>query len=745
MKLMDSFASKRGVFSAFTLAEMMVVMLILSIVLAAMAPVMTTRYKSRPNNSSPWLYENNSRSNAWFGSGPAQHAMIGQSSYGAEDTIAKLLITVGAGDSSTSLLAFKRGNTQLGRLYMNDDGGMMFGSTNNILGTNANAVGRQVSASGTSSVAFGSVASALGNTSTAVGSNVTASGVSSLAIGTSSNATADNSLAIGNNAKAEDYSTNSTTIPSSGAIAIGQGAEAKAARAIAIGNNARAENSSSTMLSSGAIAVGQGARAEAERAIAIGNRAYVLGGILSTGSIAIGVSNGGVDGEGSIAIGDNARARGSLYKDGNASVISIGKNASAEGYHSIAIGENAKANGFSNKYSPHSSASGDYNSDWGFASIAIGANANAIVYRKSVSGPEAGYKRSYKTNTIAIGTDAKANAADAIAIGINAEADANSSGSIAIGYNAKANTPESTESMGYSIAIGRYAEATGPYSIAIGSELGDYSDTLGAQASGANSIAIGYEARAKGNNNIGIGTGACKNVTGANKICIGSIGPGGGTHNNWASDNVERIFIGGKSRFNGETSVLEIHNETSRYNVDSGGQSANNPEPTVVINGNLLVRGFLATGLQQYNSNYLAQSGATKVVRDNNHGWELQWTGPSLQIPDKEYQHSDRRLKYVGKENKSGLDKIRQLKVFNYTFKKDAKKEPHVGVIAQDLQKIFPNAVKKGADGFLTIRMEDMFYAVINAIKELDAKYQAQEKRINELEKRIEKLEAKAK
>ena len=198
MKLMDSFASKRGVFSAFTLAEMMVVMLILSIVLAAMAPVMTTRNK--PNNSSPWQYQANNRSNAWFGAGSAQHAMIGQNSYGADDTVAKLLITVGAGDGSTSLLAFKRGNTQLGRLYMNDDGGMMFGSTNNILGTNANAVGRQVSAYGTSSVAFGSVASALGNTSTAVGSNVTAGNTGSIAIGTSTNASADNAIAIGNSA-----------------------------------------------------------------------------------------------------------------------------------------------------------------------------------------------------------------------------------------------------------------------------------------------------------------------------------------------------------------------------------------------------------------------------------------------------------------------------------------------------------------------------------------------------------------
>ena len=65
--------------------------------------------------------------------------------------------------------------------------------------------------------------------------------------------------------------------------------------------------------------------------------------------------------------------------------------------------------------------------------------------------------------------------------------------------------------------------------------------------------------------------------------------------------------------------------------------------------------------------------------------------------------------------------------------------------MAQDLQKIFPDAVKKGVDGFLTIRMEDMFYAVINAIKELDRKYAAQEKRINELEARIQKLEAKVK
>ena len=69
-------------FSAFTLAEMMVVMLIMSIVLAAMAPVMTT--KNKVDNSSPWKYSPNNSSDAYFGQGASMRAMIGQ--LNGEDT-----------------------------------------------------------------------------------------------------------------------------------------------------------------------------------------------------------------------------------------------------------------------------------------------------------------------------------------------------------------------------------------------------------------------------------------------------------------------------------------------------------------------------------------------------------------------------------------------------------------------------------------------------------------------------------
>ena len=135
------------------------------------------------------------------------------------------------------------------------------------------------------------------------------------------------------------------------------------------------------------------------------------------------------------------------------------------------------------------------------------------------------------------------------------------------------------------------------------------------------------------------------------------------------------------------------------------------------------------------------EQGLVSSNKPTGDGHNIKWNRNAQKYPTV----SDRRLKYLGKEYNLGLDKIRQLKVFNYTLKKDETKTPHVGVIAQDLQKIFPDAVKKGTDGFLSIRFEDMFYAMINAIKELDLKYEAQQKRINELEARIEKLEAKLK
>ncbi|MCD7740201.1 MAG: tail fiber domain-containing protein, partial [Candidatus Gastranaerophilales bacterium] len=72
---------------------------------------------------------------------------------------------------------------------------------------------------------------------------------------------------------------------------------------------------------------------------------------------------------------------------------------------------------------------------------------------------------------------------------------------------------------------------------------------------------------------------------------------------------------------------------------------------------------------------------------------------------------SDERLKNISGDNTAGLNEINALEVKNYTYKNDKEKTPHVGVIAQQLQKIFPNSVFEGEDGYLRIKTEEIFYA----------------------------------
>ncbi len=95
---------------------------------------------------------------------------------------------------------------------------------------------------------------------------------------------------------------------------------------------------------------------------------------------------------------------------------------------------------------------------------------------------------------------------------------------------------------------------------------------------------------------------------------------------------------------------------------------------------------------------------------------------------------SDIRLKNLGKEFTDGTNKLNQLTPYNFTYKRDTKKEPKVGVMAQDLQKVFPRAVKKNNDGYLYIRKDEMLYATINSIKELFEKMANNKEKIKTLE-----------
>jgi hypothetical protein len=103
---------------------------------------------------------------------------------------------------------------------------------------------------------------------------------------------------------------------------------------------------------------------------------------------------------------------------------------------------------------------------------------------------------------------------------------------------------------------------------------------------------------------------------------------------------------------------------------------------------------------------------------------------------------SDARIKENFHEFERGLNEIEQLntKTYNYTYNKG---RVVTGIIAQDVEQIMPEAVEKGhfetPDGteYSDFRMVDqnvIFYAMINAIKELSATNRSLNKRLTSLE-----------
>jgi hypothetical protein len=89
---------------------------------------------------------------------------------------------------------------------------------------------------------------------------------------------------------------------------------------------------------------------------------------------------------------------------------------------------------------------------------------------------------------------------------------------------------------------------------------------------------------------------------------------------------------------------------------------------------------------------------------------------------------SDRRLKDIHEDYEYGLNEILKLHPVRYSYKKDnplglPSDFNKTGFIAQEVEKVIPDAVSKREDGFLELNVDPIHWAVVNAIKDLYRKY----------------------
>ena len=288
------------------------------------------------------------------------------------------------------------------------------GSNASVTGSNAVGLGISASVTGANAVGLGSSASVTGANAVGLGSNASVTGVNAIGLGTNVKATLSDVVAIGTAAKVET---------ASGGVAIGQNAYSKA----------RYGNTPS-------VAVGKNSIANGGTAVALGTGATVneAGNSYSQG---IAIGGGALPGQGAVVVGDQAIAIGGNTKAlGHSSIVIGGDDAdrmtsTRAVYTDITTGKPAVATvsaavkaltGYEIKWRDYNNATADHigitvgtKGQSGNAGIAIGTGADS---KNRIAGSLTGVNTSAAdndsvTNAIAIGTGAKANRDNSVALG----------------------------------------------------------------------------------------------------------------------------------------------------------------------------------------------------------------------------------------------------------------------------------------------------------------------------------------
>ena len=277
-----------------------------------------------------------------------------------------------------------------------------------------------------------------------------------------------------------------------------------------------------------------------------------------------------------------------------------------------------------------------------------------------------------------------------IACSINAQVQhlyTNNTGSTsasAIGY-------VTTASAEGAFASGRETEATGSSSTAMGYKVkanGDKSFAIGhlSEASGVTSTAMGYWTEANGDYSTSTGGGTKANGVNSTAMGYGSI----------ASDYSSLVI--GHWNLSGSTVT--------------GSATAVNSANTLFVIGN--------------GPTFQSKSDAFKVMANGD-----TTVSNDLTVGGDIVVSSDARLKANIMSLGSTLAKLLLIDGKRYTMKKNGKQK--IGVLAQDIQKVFPELVTTDDKDMLAVNYQGLVPVLINALKEQDDK-------ISRLEKLVEKL-----
>ena len=262
------------------------------------------------------------------------------------------------------------------------------------------------------------------------------------------------------------------------------------------------------------------------------------------------------------------------------------------------------------------------------------------------------------------------------------------------------------------------------------------------------------------NGNVGIGTktpAAKLSVLGA--LTVSDTTNFGGRVDMLTSSNPIRFSSAWTAFPDDKSNGAEISNDVTGYktlmivgNKSAGGARSVSVWDVLNVNGNLNISATVTTDKLQVNSIYLGNKWMLTATEDGqgNDGW-LRLASP---VNKKAYsggfaaqmlwssggavQGSDLRLKIDSSIKPFGgaLEKLIKLDPVEFKYKdQPGRRLPHIGFIAQDVEKIIPEAVETGPDGMKGLQLGCLIAFMAQALKDLTQTVNEQQIQIRDLQK----------
>ena len=341
----------------------------------------------------------------------------------------------------------------------------------------------------------------------------------------------------------------------------------------------------------------------------------------------------------------------------------------------------------------------------GELSTAMGANTIASHYISLVSGQYNSVGSSVPPNASATSFDTD-NAAFVIGNGTasNAKSDA-----FVVYYNGKASFAGTISAGGFPVGILSPVTESGNTGVRL-----TRSSALNAGDIGSNAVDLTYSS----------GSNTTNGATGTSSISM--------CQNTTASGDFSTA-MGLTTKASGKASTaMGFQTIASDYGTLVIGQY-NSVGSAVSVNGN-------ATAFDTDNAAFVIGNGPGSSSPRND-AFVVKFNGDATLSGDLTI-NSDERLKDNIQPLGSTLNKLHQIEAKTYSFKKDEEHTPKIGVLAQEVQAVFPELVKEGADGILSVNYQGLVPVLINAINEQDAKIAALEAQNEQLAIASQKIAA---